>query len=192
MLKKPPSKVAQKNSNPFFFLTALSFPNSPNRRIHVPNLCLIDQLYIELGPYPFQMCYNCISSSKNCPFDLDCNIKGTCHGTLISSTIENITNCQQNCLKDQKCLWHSYNSKTGNCLTFSDCFKIKSDLSPGFISRLKEISTPDFSTPSFNPGPFNPRLFNPRLLNHDIFNPMFQKFIIEKSGIERSGVEAWG
>ena len=80
------------------------------------------------------MCYNCISSSKNCPFDLDCNIKGTCHGTLISSTIENITNCQQNCLKDQKCLWHSYNSKTGNCLTFSDCFKIKSDLSPGFIS----------------------------------------------------------
>merc|ERR1712051_1136555 len=87
------------------------------------------------------MCYNCISSSKNCPFDLDCNIKGTCHGTLISSTIENITNCQQNCLKDQKCLWHSYNSKTGNCLTFSDCFKIKSDLSPGFISRLKDIST---------------------------------------------------
>ena len=110
------------------------------------------------------MCYNCISSSKNCPFDLDCNIKGTCHGTLISSTIENITNCQQNCLKDQKCLWHSYNSKTGNCLTFSDCFKIKSDLSPGFISRLKDISTPDFSTLSFNPGPFNPRLFN-----HELF-----------------------
>ena len=44
-MEKTPSKVAQKNSNPFFFLTALSCPNSPNRRIHVPNLCLIDQLY---------------------------------------------------------------------------------------------------------------------------------------------------
>ena len=35
-LKKPPSKVAQKNSNPLFFLTALSCPNGPDRRIHVP------------------------------------------------------------------------------------------------------------------------------------------------------------
>ena len=127
------------------------------------------------------MCYNCISSSKNCPFDLDCNIKGTCHGTLISSTIENITNCQQNCLKDQKCLWHSYNSKTGNCLTFSDCFKIKSDLSPGFISRLKNISTLTFQPQSSNPVPFNPILFNHEFLNYGV-----EKFIVEKSGVQMS------
>ena len=31
--KKPPLKVAQKNSNPLIFPTALS---CPNRRIHVP------------------------------------------------------------------------------------------------------------------------------------------------------------
>ena len=35
-LKKPASKIALKNSNPPFFLTALSCPNGPNRRIHVP------------------------------------------------------------------------------------------------------------------------------------------------------------
>ena len=35
-LKKPPSKVAQKNSNPLFFPYCLSCPNGPNRRIHVP------------------------------------------------------------------------------------------------------------------------------------------------------------
>jgi hypothetical protein len=36
-LKKTPSKVAQKNSNPLFFLIALSCPNG--RRIHVPKKC---------------------------------------------------------------------------------------------------------------------------------------------------------
>ena len=35
-LKKPPSKVVQKNSN--CFLYCLSCPNGPDRRIHVPNI----------------------------------------------------------------------------------------------------------------------------------------------------------
>ena len=40
-LKKKPSKVAQKNSNPLFFLTTpLSCPSCPNRRIHVPKCSL--------------------------------------------------------------------------------------------------------------------------------------------------------
>ena len=36
-LKKSPSKVAQKNSNPLFSPYCLSCPNGTNRRIHVPN-----------------------------------------------------------------------------------------------------------------------------------------------------------
>jgi hypothetical protein len=36
-LKKPPSKVAQKNSNPLFFSYCPDCPNGPNRRIHVSN-----------------------------------------------------------------------------------------------------------------------------------------------------------
>jgi len=35
-LKKTPSKVAQKNSNPLFFPYCQLSPNSPNKRIHVP------------------------------------------------------------------------------------------------------------------------------------------------------------
>ena len=36
-LKKPPSKVAQKNSNPLFSPSCLRCPNGPNKIIHVPN-----------------------------------------------------------------------------------------------------------------------------------------------------------
>jgi hypothetical protein len=36
-LKKPPSKVAQKNSNPLVFPYFPDCPNDPNRRIHVTN-----------------------------------------------------------------------------------------------------------------------------------------------------------
>jgi hypothetical protein len=35
-LIKPPSKLAQNNSNPLFFPYCLSCPNGPNRRIHAP------------------------------------------------------------------------------------------------------------------------------------------------------------
>ena len=44
-LKKPPSKVAQKNSNPLFFPYCPELPKRPKR----PKMWLIDQLYIELG-----------------------------------------------------------------------------------------------------------------------------------------------
>ena len=37
-LKKTPSKVAQKISNPLFILPALSCPNGPNKIIDIPNL----------------------------------------------------------------------------------------------------------------------------------------------------------
>ena len=49
--KNHPQKLLRKTQIHFFFLIALSCPNGPNRRIHVPKygLCLIDQLYIELG-----------------------------------------------------------------------------------------------------------------------------------------------
>ena len=39
-LKKPPSKVAQKNSNPLFFPYCPDCPNGPNRRIQVPKFGL--------------------------------------------------------------------------------------------------------------------------------------------------------
>ena len=54
--QKPPSKVVQKNSNPLFFLTALSCPNGPNRRNSCSKMCLIDQLYIELGLFQCFLC----------------------------------------------------------------------------------------------------------------------------------------
>ena len=44
--KKPPSKVAQKNSNPLFFPYCLSCPNGPNRSIYVPKC---GQLLVKLG-----------------------------------------------------------------------------------------------------------------------------------------------
>ena len=52
-LKKTPSKVAQKNSNPIFFPYCSDCPNGTNRRIHVltSNMWLKEQLYIELGYY---------------------------------------------------------------------------------------------------------------------------------------------
>ena len=51
-LKKPPSKVAQTNSNLLFFPYCLSCPSCPNRIIHA--MWPIDQLYIELGCTPFK------------------------------------------------------------------------------------------------------------------------------------------
>ena len=47
-LKKLPSKVAQKNSNPLFFLTAQSYPESKWKN-SCSKLWLVNQLYIELG-----------------------------------------------------------------------------------------------------------------------------------------------
>ena len=44
-LKKPPSKVAQKNSNPIFSLR-------PKEKNSCSKMWLIDQLFIELGPTP--------------------------------------------------------------------------------------------------------------------------------------------
>ena len=45
-LKKPPSKVAQNNSNPLFFHYCLSCPNSPNRRIRAPK-CGLQTNYVQ-------------------------------------------------------------------------------------------------------------------------------------------------
>jgi hypothetical protein len=44
-LKKPTSKVAQKNSNPFFFPYCQHSPNGPNRRIHIPNVAYRPTVY---------------------------------------------------------------------------------------------------------------------------------------------------
>ena len=48
-LKKTPSKVAQKNSNPFFFLLP-ELPKGLKQKDLCSKMWLIDQLYIELGP----------------------------------------------------------------------------------------------------------------------------------------------
>ena len=47
-LKKPPSKVAQKNSNPLFFPYCPELPKRPKQKNSCSKLWLIDQLYIEL------------------------------------------------------------------------------------------------------------------------------------------------
>ena len=48
-VEKPPSKVAQKNSNPLFFPYCPELPNRPKQKNSCSKLWLIDQLYIELG-----------------------------------------------------------------------------------------------------------------------------------------------
>ena len=48
-LKKPPSKVAQKNSNPLFFPYCPELPKRPKQKNSCSKMWLIDQLYIELG-----------------------------------------------------------------------------------------------------------------------------------------------
>ena len=48
-LKKPPSKVAQKNSNPLFFPCCPELPKWPKQKNSCSKLWPIDQLYIELG-----------------------------------------------------------------------------------------------------------------------------------------------
>ena len=48
-LKKPPSKVAQKNSNPHFFPYCPELPKQPKQKNLCSKMWLIDQLYIELG-----------------------------------------------------------------------------------------------------------------------------------------------
>ena len=48
-LKKLPSKVAQKNSNPLFFPNCPELPKLPKQKNSCFKLWLIDQLYIELG-----------------------------------------------------------------------------------------------------------------------------------------------
>ena len=49
-LKKPPSKVAQKNSNPLFFPLLPAQPKWPKKKNSCSKMWPIDQLYIELGP----------------------------------------------------------------------------------------------------------------------------------------------
>ena len=56
-LKKPPSKVAQKNSNPLFFPYCPELPKRPKQKNSCSKMWLIDQLYIELG-------WQCSPSSK--------------------------------------------------------------------------------------------------------------------------------
>ena len=51
MLKKPPSKVAQKNSNPLFSPYCQYSPNGPKQTNSCFKMWPIDQLYIELGLY---------------------------------------------------------------------------------------------------------------------------------------------
>ena len=51
-LKKPPSNVAQKNSNPLFFPYCPELPKWPKQKNSCSKLWLIDQWYIELGPQP--------------------------------------------------------------------------------------------------------------------------------------------
>jgi hypothetical protein len=50
-LKKPPSKVAQNNSNPLFSLLP-ELPKRPKRKNSCSKMWPIDQLYIELGENP--------------------------------------------------------------------------------------------------------------------------------------------
>ena len=47
-LKKPPSKVAQKNSNPLFFPYCPELPKRPKQKNLCSKMWLIDELYIEL------------------------------------------------------------------------------------------------------------------------------------------------
>ena len=48
-LKKPPSKVAQKNSNPLFFPLLPAQPKWLKQKNSCSKMWPIDQLYIELG-----------------------------------------------------------------------------------------------------------------------------------------------
>ena len=48
-LKKTPSKVAQKNSNPLFFPYCPELHKWPKQKNSCSKLCLIDQLHIKLG-----------------------------------------------------------------------------------------------------------------------------------------------
>ena len=48
-LKKPPSKVAQKNSNPLVFSLLPAQPKWPKQKNSRSKMWPIDQLYIELG-----------------------------------------------------------------------------------------------------------------------------------------------
>ena len=51
-LKKPPSKVAQKNSNPLFFPYCPELPKRPKQKNSCSKVWLIDQLYLKLGYFP--------------------------------------------------------------------------------------------------------------------------------------------
>ena len=48
-LKKPPSKVTQKNSNPLFFPLLPAQPKWPKQKNPCFKMWPMDQLYIELG-----------------------------------------------------------------------------------------------------------------------------------------------
>ena len=48
-LKNPPSKVAQKNSNPLFFPYCPELPKRPKQKNSCSKMWLIDHLYIKLG-----------------------------------------------------------------------------------------------------------------------------------------------
>jgi hypothetical protein len=47
--KKPPSKVAQKNSNPLFFSLMPELPKRPKQKNSCSKMWLMDQPYIKLG-----------------------------------------------------------------------------------------------------------------------------------------------
>ena len=61
-MKKSPSKVAQKNSNPLFFPYCLSFPNGSNKRIHVPNCGFRPTVYRSGDKTKFRLKINSHSS----------------------------------------------------------------------------------------------------------------------------------
>ena len=66
--KKTPSNVAQKNSSPLFFLSALSCQNDPNRRIYV-SIC---STVYRTGTKTYIT--NCSSKFSDLPPALYCNI----------------------------------------------------------------------------------------------------------------------
>ena len=67
-LKKPPSKVAQKNSNPLFSPYCLELPKRPKRKNSCSKMWLIDQLYIELGFVPYEPGYALNDLLVSCHF----------------------------------------------------------------------------------------------------------------------------
>ena len=66
-------------------------------------------------------CAQCVSGQRECQV-AQCDLNGVCQGNLLGHTVQpNGKACQDECKKQETCLWYSYGKTSRICFVFETC-----------------------------------------------------------------------